>query len=64
MRFTTRPPICYNVTHSHAMNIGNAKIIPVTPWWQKLLYTGAGLFFLLTVLGVVMWVRSGRKAKA
>ena len=46
------------------MNIGNAKIIPVTPWWQKLLYTGAGLFFLLTVLGVVMWVRSGRKAKA
>ncbi|MBR3083861.1 MAG: glycoside hydrolase family 3 C-terminal domain-containing protein [Oscillospiraceae bacterium] len=56
--------IAYNVTHSHAMNIGNAKIIPITPWWQKLIYTAAGVCFLLTVLGVVMWVRAAKKNKA
>ena len=53
--------IAYNVTHSHAMNIGNAKIIPVTPWWQLALYGAAALFGLLTVLGAVMWVRSAKK---
>ena len=53
--------IAYNVTHSHAMNIGNAKIITVVPWWQKLLYTAAGLSTLMTVLGVVMWVRNAKK---
>ncbi len=56
--------IAYNVTHSHAMNIGNAKIIPVTPWWQMALYCATGLFGLLTVLGIVMWVRSSKKNKA
>ena len=55
--------IAYNVTHSHAMNIGNAKIIPITPWWQMALYCGAALFGLLTVLGIVMWVRSAKKNK-
>ncbi len=53
--------ICYNVTHSHAMNVGNAKVIPVTPWWQTALYCGAAFFGLLTALCAVMWVRSAKK---
>ena len=56
--------IAYNVTHSHAMNVGNAKVIPVTPWWQMTLYCGLAFFALLTVLSAVMWVLSAKKNKA
>jgi beta-glucosidase len=55
--------IAYNVTHSHAMNIGNAEIIPITPWWQLALYGATVFFGVLTVLGAVMWVLSSKKNK-
>ncbi|MBQ6757141.1 MAG: glycoside hydrolase family 3 C-terminal domain-containing protein [Oscillospiraceae bacterium] len=55
--------IAYNVTHSHAMNIGNAEIISVTPWWQMALYGVTAFFGVLTVLGAVMWVLSAKKNK-
>ena len=56
--------IAYNYTHSHAMNVGSAEIIPITPWWQLLLYGVTGLFGLLTVFNVVMLIRAKKKAKA
>ena len=55
--------IAYNVTHSHAMNIGNAEIITVTPWWQLALYGVTAFFGVLTVLSAVMWVLSSKKNK-
>ena len=55
--------IAYSFTHSHAMNIGGATIIPVTPWWQLALYGLTGLFGLLTVFNVVMFVLARKKAK-
>ena len=55
--------IAYNVTHSHAMNIGNAEIITVTPWWQLALYGATAFFGVLTVLSAVMWVLSSKKNK-
>ncbi|MBR1842503.1 MAG: glycoside hydrolase family 3 C-terminal domain-containing protein [Oscillospiraceae bacterium] len=56
--------IAYNVTHSHAMNVGNATIVQIIPWWQMTLYCATGFFGVLTVLGVVMWVLSAKKNKA
>ena len=55
--------ITYSVTHSHAMNIGNATVIPITPWWQIALYALAGVCALLTAGSVFMLVRSKKKAK-
>ena len=26
--------IAYSITHSHAMNVGNATVRAITPWWQ------------------------------
>ena len=53
--------IAYSVTHSHAMNVGNATIVPITPWWQMTLYCATGVVGLLTALCVVMLVISKRK---
>ena len=55
--------IAYNVTHSHAMNIGNAKVIPITPWWQMTLFCATAFFGLLTAVSSAMWVMSAKKAK-
>ena len=54
--------IAYSVTHSQAMNIGNATVRPITPWWQMSLYVVTGVMAVLTIGSVVMLVRS-RKAK-
>ena len=54
--------IAYSVTHSQAMNIGNATVRPITPWWQMTLYVVTGVAALLTVGSVVMLVRT-RKVK-
>ena len=54
--------IAYSVTHSQAMNIGNATVRPITPWWQMTLYVVTGVMAVLTIGSVVMLVRS-RKAK-
>ena len=60
---TAAKNIAYNVTHSHAMNIGNATVIPITPWWQTLIYVLTGVFGVLTALCAVMWVVSSKKNK-
>ncbi len=54
--------IAYSVTHSHAMNIGNATVITVTPWWQMALYTLAGVSAALTAFSVFMLIRSRKRA--
>ena len=54
--------IAYSITHSHAMNIGNATGIPVTPWWQMALYGATGVMAVLTALCAVLLGRSIRKA--
>ena len=46
------------------MNVGNATIVQVIPWWQMTLYCAVGFFGLLTALGTVMWVLSAKKNKA
>ena len=55
--------IVYNVTHSHAMNVGNATVIPITPWWQLVLYGATALFGVLTVLFLVLAIVTKKKAK-
>ena len=55
--------ICYSICHSHAMNVGNATIRVITPWWQLALYALIGVFAVLTALGAFMWFRSGKKSK-
>lgn len=55
--------IAYNYTHSHAMNIGSAEIIPITPWWQLALYGATAFFGILTALFLVLAIRAKKKAK-
>ena len=55
--------IAYNYTHSHAMNIGGAEIIPITPWWQLVLYGATAFFGLLTALFLVLAIVTKKKAK-
>ena len=55
--------IVYNVSHSHAMNVGNAQVIPITPWWQLLLYGVTAFFGVLTVLFLVLAIVTKKKAK-
>ena len=56
--------IAYNVTHSHAMNVGNAQIIAVTPAWRMALYCATAFFGLATVCSAAMWVITAKKNKA
>ena len=55
--------IAYNYTHSHAMNVGNAEIIPITPWWQLAIYGATAFFGVLTVLFLVLAIVAKKKAK-
>ena len=55
--------IAYSITHSHAMNIGNATIIPITPWWRMAIYVATGVFAVLTAGSVFMLIRSKKKSK-
>ena len=55
--------IAYNYTHSHAMNVGSAEIIPITPWWQLALYRIAACFGVLTALFLVLAIVTKKKAK-
>ena len=55
--------IVYSVSHSHAMNVGNATIIPITPWWQMAIYVATGVFAVLTAGSVFMLIRSKKKSK-
>ncbi len=55
--------IAYSYTHSHAMNVGSATVIPITPWWQLALYGGAAFFGVLTALFLVLAIVTKKKAK-
>ena len=55
--------IAYNYTHSHAMNVGSAEIIPITPWWQLALYGIAACFGVLTALFLVLAIVTKKKSK-
>jgi len=54
--------IAYSITHSHAMNVGNATIVAVTPWWQMALYGLVGVLAVLTVGCAVMMILKKKKA--
>ena len=53
--------IAYSITHSHAMNVGNAKVVAVTPWWQMALYVLVGVLAVATAGCAIMMVRTGKK---
>lgn len=55
--------IAYSISHSHAMNVGNATIKVITPWWQMALYCLTGGLAVLTAGAAFMMVRSRKKAK-
>ena len=55
--------IAYSITHSHAMNVGNATVRTIIPWWQMALYAVTGVMALLTAGSVFMLIRSKKKAK-
>ena len=55
--------ITYSITHSHAMNIGNATIRVITPWWQMALYAHAAVLTLCTAGSAAMLIRAKKKAK-
>lgn len=55
--------IAYSISHSHAMNVGNATIQVITPWWQMALYCLTGGLAVLTAGAAFMMIRSRKKAK-
>ena len=54
--------IAYSITHSHAMNVGNATVVAVTPWWQMALYGLIGVLAVATALCAFMMLRSKKKS--
>ena len=55
--------IAYSITHSHAMNVGNATVRTITPWWQMAIYAATGVMAVLTAGSAFMLIRSKKKAK-
>lgn len=53
--------IAYSITHSHAMNVGNATVVAVTPWWQMALYILIGVLAVATAGSAFMMIRSKKK---
>ena len=45
------------------MNIGNATIRVITPWWQLALYVLAAVLTLCTAGSAAMLIRTKKKAK-
>jgi beta-glucosidase len=54
--------IAYSITHSHAMNVGNATVVAVTPWWQMALYILIGVLAVATAGCAFMMIKSKKKA--
>ena len=46
------------------MNVGNATVRSITPWWQTALYAATGVMAVLTAGSAFMLVRGRKKAKA
>ncbi len=55
--------VVYSVTRTNAMNLGNATVMVVTPWWQITLYTVTGVLALLTAGSVFMLIRNQKKER-
>ena len=55
--------IIYSVINSHAMNIGDAQIIPAMPWWQAAILSAMIIFIVFTVASTSMLVVSIVKSK-
>lgn len=55
--------VVYSVTRTHAMNIGNATVVAVTPWWQVTLYTAAAVMTVLAAGCVFMMIRTKTQRK-
>lgn len=56
--------VVYSVTRTNAMNVGNATVITVTPWWQITLWIVTCLFAIMTALSMFILVRSRKKDKS
>lgn len=55
--------IIYSVINSHAMNIGDAQIIPAMPWWEVAILSGMIAFIVLTVASAAMLTVSVIKSR-
>ena len=55
--------IVYSVTRTNAMNIGDATIVSVTPWWKITLYTAFGVAAMAAIGCMAMLVRTNKKKK-
>lgn len=55
--------VVYSVTRTHAMNIGDATIITVTPWWQMTLYIAATALVTAAAGCTIMMLRTQKKTK-
>lgn len=53
--------IVYSVTHSHAMNVGNVKIVAVTPWWRTAIYALIAVCAVLTAGSAILLIRAVKK---
>ena len=43
------------------MNVGNATVVAVTPWWQMALYILIGVLAVATAGSAFMMIRSKKK---
>ena len=55
--------VVFSVTRTHAMNIGDATVITVTPWWQTSLYIIAAVMTVIAAGCVTMMIRTEKKNK-
>ena len=53
--------VVYSVTRTHAMNIGNATIVAVTPWWQTALYGTTAVMAVIAIGCMIMAIRTAKK---
>ena len=56
--------VVYGVTRTNVMNVGDATVVAITPWWQVALWSAAGALALLTALCAVLTVRAAKRQKA
>ena len=55
--------VVYGVTRTNVMNVGDATVVAITPWWQVALWSAAGALALLTALCAVLTVREAKRQK-
>ena len=55
--------VVFSITRTNAMNMGNATVVMVTPWWRTVLYAATGVCALLAVGSAFIVVRTKKKQK-